>query len=92
MEDTGSSSRMAALVWNRKSNLCRVSSPVRSDMTTPKTIPAKKQRANKMCIRDRGDIVLLSVVFSMLSGTVFGVYPAYKAAKLDPVDALRQDS
>ena len=40
----------------------------------------------------RGDIVLLSVVFSMLSGTVFGVYPAYKAAKLDPVDALRQDS
>ena len=39
----------------------------------------------------RTDIMLLAVGFSILSGTVFGVYPAYKASKLKPVDALRQE-
>lgn len=39
----------------------------------------------------RTDIMLLSVGFSILTGTVFGVYPAYKASKLKPVDALRQE-
>lgn len=39
----------------------------------------------------RLDIMLLAVGFSLLSGTVFGVYPAYKASKLKPVDALRQE-
>ena len=38
----------------------------------------------------RGDVVLLSLVFSMVSGVVFGVYPAALAARLNPVDALRQ--
>lgn len=39
----------------------------------------------------RTDIMLLSVGFSILTGIVFGVYPAYKASKLKPVDALRQE-
>jgi putative ABC transport system permease protein len=39
----------------------------------------------------RPDIMLLASGFSILSGTVFGVYPAYKAACLKPVDALRQE-
>jgi len=39
----------------------------------------------------RTDIMLLAVGFSILSGTVFGVYPSYKASKLKPVDALRQE-
>ncbi|NLJ31785.1 MAG: FtsX-like permease family protein [Clostridiales bacterium] len=39
----------------------------------------------------RTDIMLLSVGFSILTGTVFGVYPAYKASELKPVDALRQE-
>jgi len=39
----------------------------------------------------RSDIMLLAVGFSLLSGTIFGVYPAYKASKLKPVDALRQE-
>ena len=37
----------------------------------------------------RKDIILLAVVFSLLSGVVFGVYPAAKASQLKPVDALR---
>lgn len=37
----------------------------------------------------RNDIILLAVVFSLLSGVVFGVYPAAKASQLRPVDALR---
>lgn len=39
----------------------------------------------------RFDIMLLAIGFSFFTGIIFGVYPAYKASRLNPVDALRME-
>jgi putative ABC transport system permease protein len=39
----------------------------------------------------RPDVVVAAIVFSGFVGIGFGLYPAYKASRLDPIDALRYE-
>ncbi|AFM26189.1 ABC-type antimicrobial peptide transport system, permease component [Desulfomonile tiedjei DSM 6799] len=38
------------------------------------------------------DYIVLSLVFSLATGLVFGIYPSWKAARLDPIEALNTEA
>ncbi len=53
------------------------------------TVAWQLARAFEWPVLFRAEIIVVAVAFSGLVGVVFGLYPAWRASRLDPIQALR---
>ena len=53
--------------------------------------PEYKDILGNVTVTPSFSAIIVSLVFSTLTGVFFGLYPAGKAAKMNPIDALRYD-
>jgi len=56
-----------------------------------KSEPSYSEILGNVTIQPSFGAIIISLIFSMLTGVFFGLYPASKAAKMNPIDALRYD-
>ncbi|MBQ8959790.1 MAG: ABC transporter permease [Ruminococcus sp.] len=56
-----------------------------------KSDPTYEDLLGNISIQPSTGAIMISLIFSMLTGVFFGLYPASKAAKMNPIDALRYD-
>lgn len=53
------------------------------------SFPEYSELFGTITVQTSGNAIVISLLFSVLTGVFFGMYPAGKAARMNPIDALR---